>query len=559
MITVCVIGAGPVGLTAAKNFLEEGFDVTGVESRDWIGGLWKASGDAHLSAHSKTVFNSSKWVSPYSDFPFGDEIDNFPTREQVYDYLQDYADHFRVRERYRLGTKAARVEFDVEKTKWAVTLLEISTSKTQTEYFDKVCISTGAFHSPRTPQIEDIEQFQGRTLHAIEFSDGREFEFQSQNVLIVGLHHSASDVCNALSAASAKHVYLSHRQGVLMLPRYLADGSIMDTSTTVKGAFAIAFLNRYFNSLWNWILQRMLVSISKAAFSPMLESLNPPPPMAVHVPTVGDPLWPLLNSDFTDIVPSIRRIAGPRQVELSNGQVLDDINAIIYCTGYEFSLPDGLFPRVADKDTENSFLDPYTHSKNADDPPLLYRNIFPMHENEAIRNSLALIGHGYILFSGFVQFELCAMSVAQIWAGKSALPSWPGMQAWRTKHLQNREHLRKKYKPLRGSTFYPGGLDYTDHLQWWDHTAGTGLYDNLGGVTGGWFNWRVWKLWWNDYQFYKVLTSGFFSPLIWRMFDTGKRRALDWETGRAMILRENESAKQAQLARVQELAAKKTN
>jgi len=36
---VAVIGAGGLGLSATKNFLEDGFDVTTYESRDYVGGL----------------------------------------------------------------------------------------------------------------------------------------------------------------------------------------------------------------------------------------------------------------------------------------------------------------------------------------------------------------------------------------------------------------------------------------------------------------------------------------------------------------------------------------
>ena len=38
-IKVAVIGAGGLGLSATKNFLEDGFDVTTYESRDYVGGL----------------------------------------------------------------------------------------------------------------------------------------------------------------------------------------------------------------------------------------------------------------------------------------------------------------------------------------------------------------------------------------------------------------------------------------------------------------------------------------------------------------------------------------
>ena len=41
MKKVAVIGAGPSGITAIKNFIDEGFDVTAFERCDGVGGNWR--------------------------------------------------------------------------------------------------------------------------------------------------------------------------------------------------------------------------------------------------------------------------------------------------------------------------------------------------------------------------------------------------------------------------------------------------------------------------------------------------------------------------------------
>lgn len=38
-VKVAVVGAGVAGLSAMKNFTEDGFDVTTYETRDYVGGL----------------------------------------------------------------------------------------------------------------------------------------------------------------------------------------------------------------------------------------------------------------------------------------------------------------------------------------------------------------------------------------------------------------------------------------------------------------------------------------------------------------------------------------
>jgi dimethylaniline monooxygenase (N-oxide forming) len=91
---VAVVGGGPLGLMALKNFKEDGFDVTLYESRSWIGGLWKYSDDDALSTAENTIFNSSKYRTAMSDFPIPDEMADYPPAEELLNYLESYCIHF---------------------------------------------------------------------------------------------------------------------------------------------------------------------------------------------------------------------------------------------------------------------------------------------------------------------------------------------------------------------------------------------------------------------------------------------------------------------------------
>ena len=76
---VAVVGAGPLGLMAIKVLKEDGFDVTCYEARDYIGGIWKYSEDEYTSVQESTSFNSSRFRSAISDFPFADDVSDYPT------------------------------------------------------------------------------------------------------------------------------------------------------------------------------------------------------------------------------------------------------------------------------------------------------------------------------------------------------------------------------------------------------------------------------------------------------------------------------------------------
>lgn len=108
---VAVIGAGPCGLVALKTFVQDGFDAMLYERRDHIGGLWKYSADDYISVADNTEFNSSKFRSALSDFPMPDDMDDFPTAKQLYQYFSDYCTHFDLWKYIKLGHTVKKVQF----------------------------------------------------------------------------------------------------------------------------------------------------------------------------------------------------------------------------------------------------------------------------------------------------------------------------------------------------------------------------------------------------------------------------------------------------------------
>jgi dimethylaniline monooxygenase (N-oxide forming) len=205
---IAVIGAGPLGLMAMKTLKEDGFDVTGYEARPYVGGLWKYFDDAYISVLKGTIFNSSRYRAPVSDFPFKDNVDDYPTWQQLYDYLQDYCDHFGLRELINLSCQV--VGLTRKGNQWMLEVMPKG-APPRYDYFDKVCVAIGSFVKPKQPIFEGIEKFDGCQLHAINFHHPEKFD--DRNVLIIGLHASAQDVACALQG-HAKQVYLSHRNGV---------------------------------------------------------------------------------------------------------------------------------------------------------------------------------------------------------------------------------------------------------------------------------------------------------------------------------------------------------
>lgn len=148
------------------------------------------------------------------------------------------------------------------------------------------------------------------------------------------------------------------------------------------------------------------------------------------------------------------------------------------------------------------------------------------------------MGHGYIAFPGFVQLELVAMAIAQVWRGTSSLPSsLEEMQSWHASWLCWRADLRRRYIDEKDPvTHYAGLMEMVEYLRWYDQAAGTDVLSRWG------WGWKAWRFWWSDREVYGMCADGVLSPAAWRLFETGKRKA--WNGAREQILLDNKTAKE---------------
>src|SRR5918997_228927 len=101
---VCVVGAGIAGLVTAKVLQEDGFDVVVFERDSSIGGVWAAS-----RTYPGLRANNPRETYAFSDFPYPDTADDYPTAEQVRAYLEAYVDHFGIRPRIHLSTEVVSI------------------------------------------------------------------------------------------------------------------------------------------------------------------------------------------------------------------------------------------------------------------------------------------------------------------------------------------------------------------------------------------------------------------------------------------------------------------
>jgi hypothetical protein len=208
---VCVIGAGPSGITAAKHCLQVGLkNLVVYEKNSAVGGNWIFTSEiGHSSVFETTHIISSKKLSQYHDYPMPDDYPDYPSHKQLLAYFQSYADHFGVTPYIRFNTAVQCVE-KLPDERWQVTL-----ENGQVEEFDHVLVANGHHWNPRYPQYPGT--FTGKFLHSHDYKSAA--PFKDERVLVIGGGNSACDVAVETSRVSA-FTAVSMRRGYYISPKF---------------------------------------------------------------------------------------------------------------------------------------------------------------------------------------------------------------------------------------------------------------------------------------------------------------------------------------------------
>lgn len=207
--SVSIVGAGVAGLAAAKCLVEKGFICTIYDRQHELGGVW-ADGYAGFGVQVQ------KDLYEFPDFPLPPGAENFTPGPAFQRYLEDYSDHFGVRDCLRLGARVAAVTRNPEGG-WT---LHVETPDGPEEaHSDFLVIATGLYsETPHIPEIAGADRFAGQLLHS---SQVRDFDMlKGRNVVVVGYGKSATDIA-ACAVPVAKSVRLVFRTAHWPVPRKL--------------------------------------------------------------------------------------------------------------------------------------------------------------------------------------------------------------------------------------------------------------------------------------------------------------------------------------------------
>jgi cation diffusion facilitator CzcD-associated flavoprotein CzcO len=209
-----VIGAGPAGLAAGACLTRRGAPFVIVEQSTAVGASWRGHYDRiHLHTDRR---NSAL---PFLGFPPGTA--RYPSRKEVIDYLERYANHFQLTPRLQERVDNVRSEGGA----W------VTTTSARIYRSRNVIVASGFNSVPHMPRWAGRERFRGRILHSSEYRNGE--PFRGQNVLVVGFGNSAGEIAVDLHEHGAR-VAMAVRGPVNIVPRDILGLSILTVSIALS-------------------------------------------------------------------------------------------------------------------------------------------------------------------------------------------------------------------------------------------------------------------------------------------------------------------------------------
>lgn len=407
---VCVIGAGIAGLVTAKVLRDDGFDVIVFDKCASIGGVWAPS-----RTYPGLRTNSAREAYAFSDFPYPPTADDFPTAEQVRDYLDAYVEHFALAPLLRLATEVCRVSrapwgADRAAPPFELTLRRLDGPVREARvHSDFVVVCNGVFSQPHIPSIAGRDRFAGRVLHSSELTDP--LALAGQRIVVVGAGKSALD-CATWAARHCRTCTLIYRSPHWMAPRYFC-GRIRSDRVIMTRFFELftryhspnrfeSFLHgpaKALVRLWWGVQTRRLRRSLRVP-----RNLIPDHPLPTGFENLG------IGLEFYSVVRSgqlatrrarIAEFSGPTTLVLDTGEPVE-ADAVVFATGWRQRI---------------DFLDPELRAEAQKDGKFhLYRHILPPREPR-----LGFIGYASSIACQLTS-EIGAHWLSQCFSGELPLP-----------------------------------------------------------------------------------------------------------------------------------------
>ncbi len=319
-----VIGAGPAGLATAACLTRAGIPFVILERESRLGAAWHRH-------YERLHLHTDKHHSELPFFRYPKHYPRYPSRLQVIEYLETFAQRFGIQPRFGQSVVSAQRLDGL----WHTTT------------GDAVCISravvvaTGFNGEPHVPRWPGQESFGGEILHSSTYRTGE--SYRGKTVLVVGFGNSGGEIAIDLWEHGAR-VMLAARSPVNVIPRDLLGMPIL--------AIAIPL-----NRLPPRLADTLTTPILRLVFGNLTRlGLHKPPygPFAqirlkARIPLIDVGTVDLIRKGHVQVRPEIERFTRDGVVFAGGEEARFD--AVILATGYR--------PAMAFLDEASAILDTY--------------------------------------------------------------------------------------------------------------------------------------------------------------------------------------------------------
>jgi cation diffusion facilitator CzcD-associated flavoprotein CzcO len=312
---MALIGAGPVGLGLAKALLEQKIPYEQLEADDHLGGNW------YHGVYETVHIISSRKTTEYADYPMPADYPDFPSRQQMLDYLRDYAEKFQLCPHIQFNTKVV-MALPLTDGRW-----ELELASGDKRIYKGLIVCNGHHWDRRFPKYPG--KFAGEYIHSKDYRSPS--QLNDKRVLVIGGGNSACDIA-AEAARVGTTARISLRRGYWFLPKTLFG---IPSAELSKGWFPV------------WAQRLFLRVLLRIAIGEYADYGLPKPDHKIFEahPTINSELLYYVKQGRIHPRPDIARFDG-KMVHFVDG-TSEEFDMVVCATGYHVSfpfLPPGLVP-----------------------------------------------------------------------------------------------------------------------------------------------------------------------------------------------------------------------
>jgi putative flavoprotein involved in K+ transport len=291
-VETVIVGGSQSGLAVGYHLTRLGRPFVILDAHDRVGDAWRQRWD------SLRLFTTARYDG-LPGMPFPGQRGSYPTKDETADYLEAYAERFRLPVRTGVG---------VDRLSRRGQTFDVAAGEHMCSA-DNVVVATGAYHTPRVPSFADRLHPGILQLHSSAYRNPS--QLRDGGVLVVGAGNSGAEI--ALEVSQHHRTWLSGR----------------DTGQEPTRAGSVP--DRLLMPLIWFLASRVLTVRSPIGRRVRSQFFDPPR---------GIPLGRVRRTDIAAAgIERVPRTTGVRDgcPTLDDGRVLDVAN-VIWCTGFALDL-----------------------------------------------------------------------------------------------------------------------------------------------------------------------------------------------------------------------------